>query len=561
MKTTLLQTIKQHGKAALLVFATSLSGLALYAQTWGTQASFITDNINGVSFFEGGDEGIAVAANGRILKTTDGGLSWILQNSATVINLNAVQMISSDSAYVAGDSGVVLVTGDGGVSWTQLASGTSEHLSDVYVLNGNGFISGNNGTILKINGTTITASPSSSSANLSGVFVVNGSTAFAAGGGLLNSTLLATYNNGSVWTPLTTGTLSGLNAVCFVNDSTGYAVGNLGTIIKTTNTGSSWSTVSSGTSANLNAVSFITADSGYAVGAGGVVLRTTNAGSTWTTISAGVSVALNDLSFPANYEGYAVGSGGTIIKTCPDAYFDIMPNDSICVNTEVTFTNLSHNGAANAWIIRNDTVGTDTDYSDVYDSAGIYTMKLSVSNGTCAASYSRLFYIADVPLVNLGPDTSICSTCTITLNAGNPGSGYIWYRDGVATGIVTQTNTVGVAGTYSVKVTTRSGCEAWDSIVVNMTTGVADLNNGINHISVHPNPNNRQFTLGFTVAAKQSTEVKIADYTGTTVYSETISDLSGAYAKDISLERFSAGIYFINISSNGRTQSVKVIAY
>jgi photosystem II stability/assembly factor-like uncharacterized protein len=561
MKTQLLKTIAQQGKALSLVLAIGVSALTSDAQTWGTQSTFITDNVNGISFREGSDEGIAVAAGGRIIKTTDGGLNWTLQNSGTVKDLYAVHMTSLDSAYAVGDSGLVLMTGNGGATWSPMTSGTSEQLNDIYVRDGKGFIVGDNGVILMIDGTTITNSPSNSTSDLTGVYVVDGSTAFVSGGAFLTGTILATFNNGNVWTPLTTGTLNTLNSIWFINDSTGYAAGNLGTILKTTNSGSTWTTQTTGTSTNLNSICFLTADSGYAVGGAGLAMRTINGGTTWTTSTTGVAAALNDVAFPANYEGYAAGNTGTIIKTCPYVYFDIMPNDSICINSGATFSNMSHNGASFAWEVDGDTVGTNTNYFDTYDSAGVYSIRLNVSNGTCAESYTRSLYVADTPTVDLGPDTAICSSCTITLNAGNIGSDYIWYKDGIATGAVTQTNTVGIAGTYSVQVTSPSGCEAWDSIEVTIATGLADVNNKVNHISVHPNPNNRLFILGFNVNDRQTTEVKISNYMGMTVYNETLSDFSGQYTKEISLEKFSAGVYFVNIITDGKTQSVKVITY
>jgi photosystem II stability/assembly factor-like uncharacterized protein len=120
MKTQLLKTIKSYGKAIFLMLVAGFSGLALQAQSWGTQSSTITDDINGISFRSGSDEGMAVADGGRILKTTDGGLTWSVQTSGTVWNLNAVLMITLDSAYIVGDSGAVLVTGNGGATWTAL---------------------------------------------------------------------------------------------------------------------------------------------------------------------------------------------------------------------------------------------------------------------------------------------------------------------------------------------------------------------------------------------------------------------------------------------------------
>ena len=67
-----------------------------------------------------------------------------------------------------------------------------------------------------------------------------------------------------------------------INASTGWAVGEFGTILKTTNGGTNWTILSSGTTTDLNSVYFINANTGTAVGLMGTVLRTTNGGINWT---------------------------------------------------------------------------------------------------------------------------------------------------------------------------------------------------------------------------------------------------------------------------------------
>jgi hypothetical protein len=68
--------------------------------------------------------------------------------------------------------------------------------------------------------------------------------------------------------------------------------------------------------------------------------------------------------------------------------------------------------------------------------------------------------IAGVSL-NLGPDIITC-TDSVTIDAGNPGSSYLW-----STGQTTQTITVGMSGNYFVTMTdTASGCVLSDTINV-----------------------------------------------------------------------------------------------
>jgi len=69
-------------------------------------------------------------------------------------------------------------------------------------------------------------------------------------------------------------------------------------------------------------------------------------------------------------------------------------------------------------------------------------------------------YIRDFPVVNLGPDAAVCGDASqqLTLDAGNPGSTYIWDD-----GSTNQTRTISESGTYYVTVTNEYGCVTSDT--------------------------------------------------------------------------------------------------
>ncbi len=564
MKTIVLKTKQavQHVKnISLLIIAISVS-FSLNAQTWGTQSSLITDDINGLTFSKSVNTGFAVASGGRIIKTTNSGNTWILQNSGTVKDLLAVSFSNNiiDTGYIVGDSGLVLMTINGGTSWSTIPSGTTAQLNDIAIKDGEGFIVGNGGVILRISGTTITSLTSNTTNNLNSVFMMNNTSAVVAGGGVLSATLLATYNSGTVWTPISTGATSQLNDVFFINDSTAYVVGNIGTIIKTTNYGANWTTQTGGGLNNLNAVYFVSKDSGYIAGAAGTLLRTINGGTTWTTTVSGTVNELKDIAFTDQYRGYAAGAAGTVIRTCPTVLFDALPNDSICIHSTANFTNQSKNATSYIWLQDGDTVSLNTDYSYQFDTIGTYSIRLIADNGTCQSSLTQVINVGAAPVVNLGPDTTICSTCTITLNAGNVGSTYKWYRDGIATGVVSRTNTVGVAGTYRVDVENAYGCIVSDSVKVSLSTGVETVSGNISDLVIYPNPNNKVFAIDFSVKQKQQTVITVTNIIGDVVYVQSLIQ-SGKYANKISLESYSAGIYFVNVTSGESSKTIKVVTY
>jgi hypothetical protein len=84
------------------------------------------------------------------------------------------------------------------------------------------------------------------------------------------------YSQG--WIKQESTTDSYLMSVYFVNDKTGYLVGNYGSILKTTDAGINWMSLNSNVENNLKSVFFIDSLIGYAVGANGTILKTVDGG-------------------------------------------------------------------------------------------------------------------------------------------------------------------------------------------------------------------------------------------------------------------------------------------
>lgn len=100
--------------------------------------------------------------------------------------------------------------------------------------------------------------------------------------------------------------------------------------------------------------------------------------------------------------------------------------------------------------------------------AGTYYVTV-VSHGICTSSDTIDINVENSPVVFLGNDTMICSNTNLVLNAGNPGSTYLW--DNASN---QQQRTVNAAGSYSVLVTTANGCIGGDTInvaIVPLPTG------------------------------------------------------------------------------------------
>jgi|GEM_PF-525222 len=92
--------------------------------------------------------------------------------------------------------------------------------------------------------------------------------------------------------------------------------------------------------------------------------------------------------------------------------------------------------------------------------AGNYGVTITDANG-CQNTDNVMITSLNLPMVDLGNDTSICDGNTLVLNAGPGFSSYSW-SDG-STG---QTLSVNMGGTYDVTVTDANGCSNTDDIMV-----------------------------------------------------------------------------------------------
>ena len=97
-----------------------------------------------------------------------------------------------------------------------------------------------------------------------------------------------------------------------------------------------------------------------------------------------------------------------------------------------------------------------------YDSPGNYNISLVINEGMPdQENYCRNITVFESPEVNLGNDTVIDPSTTITLDAGGDYAEYAW-----STGETTQSIEIDRAGIYSIVVTNEFGCTAEDEIEI-----------------------------------------------------------------------------------------------
>jgi photosystem II stability/assembly factor-like uncharacterized protein len=106
-----------------------------------------------------------------------------------------------------------------------------------------------------------------------------------------------------------------LNSVSFSNETTGFVVGDIGTVLKSTDAGASWSKIDINIQYNLNKIFFLNENYGWIVGDAGTYIATTNGGIDWEQININTTKNLNDIQMLDNSNGYICGDSGIVLTT------------------------------------------------------------------------------------------------------------------------------------------------------------------------------------------------------------------------------------------------------
>ncbi|OGU77134.1 MAG: hypothetical protein A2W11_11305 [Ignavibacteria bacterium RBG_16_35_7] len=267
---------------------------------------------------------ITVGEAGTIIKTTDGGISWVSLTGAGSDRLNSVYFIDSNTGWIVGNDGKIFKTTNGGTSWSTQISGVTDPLYSVYFINSStGWISGEDNTILKTTngGTNWIFLQGVFPKSVESIYFTDENNGCAAGidynGSNYFGVIIKTTDGGTNWTNQWSG--NWLLSIHFTDSNNGWAAG-AGIILKTTDGGTSWNTQITGTSYQLYSIHFSDYNFGWASGydgstSSGIILNTTNGGIIWNPTIIGADTVLYSIHFADLYYGWTVGDNGTILHT------------------------------------------------------------------------------------------------------------------------------------------------------------------------------------------------------------------------------------------------------
>lgn len=203
--------------------------------------------------------GYITGARGTILKTEDGGKTWnrkVARREAAeqnnnrrrggiFANLMGIQMISEKVGFIVGSENAILKTTDGGETWVG-SSGrvrvgeTRNNLEDIWFVSPTaGWIVGSYGTLLHTTdaGETWEKRDAGFDNNLFGIHFYDEKTGWISG---QEGLILHTNDGGKTWNQQKTDSIDNLQDIIFVDNMVGWAVGNYNAVLHTTDGGKTW---------------------------------------------------------------------------------------------------------------------------------------------------------------------------------------------------------------------------------------------------------------------------------------------------------------------------------
>lgn len=228
-------------------------------KTWKKFDIKLEADLTGIYFLDA-KHGWAVGQRGIIVNTTNG-KDWELQISKVGTWLKSIYFVDKDVGYAVGSNDTIISTSNGGRRWKILQGGQLGEAvgeDDTSLYNAVQFLDKKTGWVA---GIQILPSKNTQKALIQ-----------------------KTTNSGKTWVTQETGKEDILEDIFFLNESTGWAVGENGVIIHTTNGGETWKEQISGTEEILRSVRFVDKYTGWAVGGDlgvGAILTTNNGGKKW----------------------------------------------------------------------------------------------------------------------------------------------------------------------------------------------------------------------------------------------------------------------------------------
>ena len=288
-----------HALSSTRIIAFGAAGLVLLStdagETW--QSSFPDASRREIlgAYFINSTTGIIVGGTSSfgpiIMKTTDGGSTWVSKTVGTSNVLWDVEFYDALNGIACGAAGTIVKTTDGGETWTVAAAVGTGTLYKVSIVSSTlvyvgSSLSSSSYLFKSTNfGTSFTsATPSQITSTVYGMYVSNASNYWVT---TSSNGIVATTDGGTTWT-VQQANSNPMYDVKFYNSTNGFAIDSKGYVWSTTNSGTNWTstflpiTTTFGSTTIATRQMDVSSSNFIIVGDGGNIFKSTDLGSSWT---------------------------------------------------------------------------------------------------------------------------------------------------------------------------------------------------------------------------------------------------------------------------------------
>jgi photosystem II stability/assembly factor-like uncharacterized protein len=273
--------------------------------------------------FASSDVGYLLLANGRVLRTQDGGRTWSVRTAVpdskaavpgSTLQVSDIWFTGLNTGFVVTGDGAIYRTGDGGTSWSPVAV-APQHLDSLYFTDpGTGYAAGGTSLMKTIDG-GFTWSRQGAVLSPSSLASVSCADALRCVATTRDGhRLVRTADGGANWYSVSPATRA-LRAAGFTAAGHVVAVGDSGTSVVSYDGGLTFTAVGGDLGASFTTLRAGSPAIAYAFGKAGALARTSDGGRDWASLAPPSPGRLLDVSFPTADTGFALDAGGQLFRT------------------------------------------------------------------------------------------------------------------------------------------------------------------------------------------------------------------------------------------------------